>query len=277
MKDLVGKPLDKELIRRRLSSLYALDRFESIDYTLVEEERSRRPRARPAPQELGSELRARRPQSRGRFRGQQPLQRGRCASSPPSSTRSAANGSPTCRSATTRSSSPSSISRCRWRAATSSRRSSTSRSAASSGSQGERPYRRVPRAHGHAAASTSAASCRTGARSASACGAGTGRSRVLIGDPTLPTDAVRSRRLLRALLVRQARQHLLSAPRPAVRVRMARRARADRRRRELRCVRELVAGGAFFRPPHAHLLGRRGHDHRRAARRRRIRSRSAAS
>ena len=28
MSDLVGKPLDKELIRRKLSSLYALDRFE---------------------------------------------------------------------------------------------------------------------------------------------------------------------------------------------------------------------------------------------------------
>ncbi|HEX7116297.1 MAG TPA: patatin-like phospholipase family protein [Steroidobacter sp.] len=37
MSDLVGKTLDKELVRRRLTSLYALDRFESIDYTLVEE------------------------------------------------------------------------------------------------------------------------------------------------------------------------------------------------------------------------------------------------
>ena len=38
MHDLVGRELDKELIRRRLSALYGLDRFESIDYTLVEDE-----------------------------------------------------------------------------------------------------------------------------------------------------------------------------------------------------------------------------------------------
>lgn len=37
MSDLVGQPLDKDLIRRRLSSLYALDRFESIDYSVVDE------------------------------------------------------------------------------------------------------------------------------------------------------------------------------------------------------------------------------------------------
>ena len=38
MKDLVGKQLDKEVVRHKLSSLYALDRFESIDYQLVEDE-----------------------------------------------------------------------------------------------------------------------------------------------------------------------------------------------------------------------------------------------
>jgi NTE family protein len=38
MHDLVGRSLDKELIQRRLSDLYGLDRFESIDYTLVEDE-----------------------------------------------------------------------------------------------------------------------------------------------------------------------------------------------------------------------------------------------
>ena len=38
MKDLVGRKLDGELMRSRLSSLYALDRFETIDYTLVEDE-----------------------------------------------------------------------------------------------------------------------------------------------------------------------------------------------------------------------------------------------
>jgi NTE family protein len=38
MKDLVGKQLDKELVRSKLASLYALDRFESIDYQLVEDE-----------------------------------------------------------------------------------------------------------------------------------------------------------------------------------------------------------------------------------------------
>jgi NTE family protein len=37
MKDLTGKPLDKARVQRRLSSLYALDLFESIDYTLIEE------------------------------------------------------------------------------------------------------------------------------------------------------------------------------------------------------------------------------------------------
>jgi len=37
MSDLVGRTLDQTVIGKRLSSLYALDRFESIDYTLVEE------------------------------------------------------------------------------------------------------------------------------------------------------------------------------------------------------------------------------------------------
>ncbi len=35
MSDLVGEPLDTDLMRDRLSSLYALDLFETIDYTLV--------------------------------------------------------------------------------------------------------------------------------------------------------------------------------------------------------------------------------------------------
>ena len=38
MKDLVGKQLDKELMRSKLTSLYALDRFETIDYQLVEDQ-----------------------------------------------------------------------------------------------------------------------------------------------------------------------------------------------------------------------------------------------
>lgn len=38
MSDLVDQPLDKELMRDRLSSLYALDLFETIDYTLVAED-----------------------------------------------------------------------------------------------------------------------------------------------------------------------------------------------------------------------------------------------
>src|SRR5690606_14253302 len=37
MSDLVGRTLAQTVIGKRLSSLYALDRFESIDYTLVEE------------------------------------------------------------------------------------------------------------------------------------------------------------------------------------------------------------------------------------------------
>lgn len=38
MKDLIGKTFDKEVVDKRLSGLYALDRFESIDYSLVEEQ-----------------------------------------------------------------------------------------------------------------------------------------------------------------------------------------------------------------------------------------------
>src|SRR4029078_3427057 len=38
MKDLVGKQLDKELVRRKLSSLYALDRFATIDSQLIEDQ-----------------------------------------------------------------------------------------------------------------------------------------------------------------------------------------------------------------------------------------------
>ncbi|HLS79800.1 MAG TPA: patatin-like phospholipase family protein [Steroidobacter sp.] len=38
MQDVIGRPLDKDLVRGRLSSLYALDRFESIDYALVEDD-----------------------------------------------------------------------------------------------------------------------------------------------------------------------------------------------------------------------------------------------
>ena len=41
MKDLVGKQLDKELVRSKLSSLYALDRFETIDYSLVDDDAGR--------------------------------------------------------------------------------------------------------------------------------------------------------------------------------------------------------------------------------------------
>ncbi len=37
MSDLVGKPLDPKLMQQQLSSLYALDLFESIDYTVVED------------------------------------------------------------------------------------------------------------------------------------------------------------------------------------------------------------------------------------------------
>jgi NTE family protein len=38
MRDLVGKTLDRELVRRKLSSLYALDRFETIDYQLIDDQ-----------------------------------------------------------------------------------------------------------------------------------------------------------------------------------------------------------------------------------------------
>ena len=41
MKDLVGKQLDKELMRSKLSSLYALDRFDTIDYSLVDDDAGR--------------------------------------------------------------------------------------------------------------------------------------------------------------------------------------------------------------------------------------------
>lgn len=38
MKELVGRQMDREMVRSKLSSLYALDRFETIDYRLVEDE-----------------------------------------------------------------------------------------------------------------------------------------------------------------------------------------------------------------------------------------------
>jgi len=38
MSDVVGKSLDSSRLQKRLSSLYALDRFESIDYALVEDQ-----------------------------------------------------------------------------------------------------------------------------------------------------------------------------------------------------------------------------------------------
>lgn len=38
MSNAVGKPLDKGYIQGRLSSIYAMDRFESIDYSVVEED-----------------------------------------------------------------------------------------------------------------------------------------------------------------------------------------------------------------------------------------------
>lgn len=38
MSNLIGKPMDADRVRKQLSSLYALDRFESIDYNLIEED-----------------------------------------------------------------------------------------------------------------------------------------------------------------------------------------------------------------------------------------------
>lgn len=38
MKNVVGKPINKDRIGRRLSDLYALDRFETIDYSVVEDQ-----------------------------------------------------------------------------------------------------------------------------------------------------------------------------------------------------------------------------------------------
>jgi NTE family protein len=37
MQDVLGKPLDKALVEHRMAQLYALDLFESVDYTIVEE------------------------------------------------------------------------------------------------------------------------------------------------------------------------------------------------------------------------------------------------
>jgi NTE family protein len=37
MSDLVGRAFDKEMVREKLTSLYALDRFESIDYSIIQE------------------------------------------------------------------------------------------------------------------------------------------------------------------------------------------------------------------------------------------------
>ena len=77
MSDLVGKPLDAELIKERLSSLYALDLFESIDYSLVEEGERRGLRMNLRRKSWGPNYVRVGLESRGRFRGQQSVQR-RC-------------------------------------------------------------------------------------------------------------------------------------------------------------------------------------------------------
>ena len=173
-------------------------------------------------------------------------------------------------------SSPSSISRCRWRAAISSRRGSISRIAACSGCaiRIASPSIACARCEGGLDVGRELANwgeIRLGLRR------GTGPLAVLIGDPTLPTRRVRARRFLRALLLRQARQHLLPASRPAVRVRMAWRAGEHRRRPGLRQVRPSWLDRAIVRSAHVDFLDRRWARRSTQCRRRRIFSRSAAS
>ena len=188
-----------------------------------------RPAAGPAPQELGSELRAHGTQPRRRLRGQQPLQRGAALhrDGAEQSRRRMAHRHPDRREPEAlHRVLPAAVARqpLLRRAAVRLRGAQRVRAARS------RPRRRVPRARS------------------------VGRNRRRPRDFQLGRDPlrrapghraaaradrrsfaaerrVRSRRFFHAFLLRQARQYFLSAPRPAVRHRMARGARERRRRR----------------------------------------------
>ena len=100
MQPLLGKPLDLDQVGKRITDLYGLGNFETLDYSLVDQRRVARhehgrgtgsgrrrrdrrwrrrgirSRSAGAAQILGSQLSALRFESGGRFPGQQPLQRG---------------------------------------------------------------------------------------------------------------------------------------------------------------------------------------------------------
>ncbi len=70
-KDVVGKPVDPEDLGKRVTGYYGKGNLEALDYALVkDDDGSLRPRAHRAPQFLGPELRALRPEPAGRLRGQ---------------------------------------------------------------------------------------------------------------------------------------------------------------------------------------------------------------
>ena len=79
MEPLVGKPLDLDAVGARITDLYGLGYFETLDYTVVAQGRGPGPGVRArgacAPQIVGPELRAFRAGSRVEFPGQQSVQR----------------------------------------------------------------------------------------------------------------------------------------------------------------------------------------------------------
>ena len=78
MEPLVGKPLDLDAVGARITELYGLGYFETLDYTLVAQGEGEDPAIRPGgtrpAQILGPQLRALRLESSGQFPGKQPVQ-----------------------------------------------------------------------------------------------------------------------------------------------------------------------------------------------------------
>ncbi len=65
MQPLVGKPLDTSSLERRITELYGLDQFETVDYRLVRDGDRDGLEVTRAAQVLGPELRAFQPQPAG--------------------------------------------------------------------------------------------------------------------------------------------------------------------------------------------------------------------
>ena len=274
MSNWSASQMDRERVRSKLSSLYALDRFESIDYGWSKR-RPRRPRARPAPQELGAELRARRVEPRRQLRGHQPLQRGDAlhlhrAERP---RRRVADGHADRRE-------PEVLHRVLSAAVAGEpllhRAAVRFRGAQRLPAARSRPARGVSRAQGAGRPGLRARDLELG-RDPLRHAPGHRPAARVDRRSGVAGQRVRSRRLFRALLLRQARQHFLPAPRPAVRVRVARRARERRRRTNFDIFRTSWLVARSFDRHTLDLLDRCGHHRRRGWRRRRTRSRSAGS